>query len=99
METPRERPGTVSRIRCTGHSYSGKSAARLSARARRGLIVAMNRRTFLKSAAGAIALSAAPAFLGAEDKSETYTTALIGCGWWGGNILGAALAAGQSKLV
>ena len=60
----------------------------------------MNRRTFLKStAAGAIALAAAPAFLRAQDKTSTYTTALIGCGWWGGNILGAALAAGQSKLV
>jgi predicted dehydrogenase len=60
----------------------------------------MNRRTFLKSSvAGAIALAGAPAFVRAQDKTSTCTTALIGCGWWGGNILGAALAAGQSKLV
>ena len=59
-----------------------------------------SRRTFLKSGvAGAIALAGAPAFIRAQDKTSTFTTALIGCGWWGGNILGAALAAGQSKLV
>src|SRR5688500_16428274 len=60
----------------------------------------MNRRTFLKSAAAfAPALAAAPAFLRAQDKTETYTVALIGSGWWGANILGAALASKQCKLV
>src|SRR5262249_26250082 len=60
----------------------------------------MNRRNFLKSTAvGAFALAAALAFLGAQDKTETYTVALIGCGWWGGNIVGAALASKRCKLV
>lgn len=61
------------------------------------------RRTFLKSAAGALALASAPALLRAQpittDKTETFTLALVGCGWWGGNILGAALASGGLKLV
>jgi predicted dehydrogenase len=59
----------------------------------------MNRRTFLKSAAIAPVIAAAPAFLGAQDKTQTYTTALVGSGWWGTNILQHALAAGQAKLV
>src|SRR3954469_17052253 len=60
----------------------------------------MNRRNFIKStAAGAFALATAPVFLRGQDKTQTYTVALIGCGWWGGNILGAALASKQCKLV
>ena len=59
----------------------------------------MKRRTFLKSAAaGALALAAAPAFVGAQDKTQTFSVALVGCGWWGTNILGSAMAGGQVKL-
>jgi predicted dehydrogenase len=49
-----------------------------------------NRRTFVSS------LAAAP-LLRAQGKK--YSTALIGAGWWGGNILRAALASGESKFV
>src|SRR5207248_1175756 len=46
---------------------------------------------------------AGPAFLRAADAAtkagEKYTLALIGAGWWGTNILGAALADGRVKLV
>lgn len=58
----------------------------------------MNRRTFIKSSVGAgISWTAVP-MLGAQS-NEKYTTALMGSGWWGMNILRAALAAGQSKVV
>src|SRR5438067_5936362 len=57
------------------------------------------RRAFLKSTAAITA--AAPFVLGAgESKSETrYTAALVGCGWWGTNILCAALADGRIRVV
>src|SRR5690606_27872464 len=35
----------------------------------------------------------------ASTKDKKYRTALIGCGWWGMNILREAIAAGQSKVV
>ncbi len=35
----------------------------------------------------------------ADGKSKKYRTALIGCGWWGMNILTEAMSAGQSKVV
>ncbi|MEO6436207.1 MAG: Gfo/Idh/MocA family oxidoreductase [Tepidisphaeraceae bacterium] len=62
------------------------------------------RRAFLKStAAGAIALGAAPSILRAADAPPKagvkHTVALIGSGWWGTNILGAALADGRIKVV
>jgi predicted dehydrogenase len=41
---------------------------------------------------------AAPAFLYAQ-KARRYRTALIGTGWWGMNILNAAMAAGESEVV
>ncbi|HEY7119878.1 MAG TPA: Gfo/Idh/MocA family oxidoreductase, partial [Tepidisphaeraceae bacterium] len=60
----------------------------------------MTRRRFLKTtAASTVALAAAPAFLRADDPGKKYTTALIGTGWWGTNILREALASGQCKLV
>ncbi|MGB7157614.1 MAG: Gfo/Idh/MocA family oxidoreductase [Tepidisphaeraceae bacterium] len=63
-----------------------------------------SRRSFLKSssmAAGSLALSAAPAILnGQTTKSGVkHTVALLGCGWWGTNILGAALKDGRVKVV
>ena len=51
----------------------------------------MNRRNFL-------AVSTAPLILGAAPDRK-YRTAIVGTGWWGMNILGCALEAGQSKVV
>lgn len=59
---------------------------------------AMNRKEFLKSSLSAgLALSAVP--LLAQDAAKRYRTALLGCGWWGMNILREAMAAGQSQVV
>jgi predicted dehydrogenase len=59
----------------------------------------MNRRHFLKtSAAASAALSAWP-MRGADASGSRYSTALIGCGWWGNNILGEALASGACRIV
>ena len=61
------------------------------------------RRSFLKSTtAGALALGATPAFLRSQPATragQRYTVALIGSGWWGGNILRTALADGRVKVV
>ena len=56
----------------------------------------MNRRTFLSATAG-LAL-AGPAILRAQ-KVKKYRTALIGSGWWGGNIAREALASGECELI
>ena len=59
----------------------------------------LNRRQFLKaSAAAGLALSAFPVF-GADAPGRKARTALIGCGWWGNNILGEAMASGQCQIV
>lgn len=56
------------------------------------------RRLFLKhTAAASLAFSALP-LLGAESPSRKYRTALIGCGWWGNNILGEAMASGACRI-
>ena len=59
----------------------------------------MNRRSFLKtSAAAGMALWAGP-ILGAEDKAGArFTTALVGSGWWGNNILRCAIESGACKV-
>jgi predicted dehydrogenase len=54
----------------------------------------MNRRHFLTTAT---AIAAAPYILARSGK--TYRTALVGCGWWGMNILREALAAGRANVV
>jgi len=58
----------------------------------------MDRRNFIKtSAASSMAFSAwtfQPSF-----QNKKYTTALIGSGWWGMNILREAIASGSSKVV
>ena len=61
----------------------------------------MNRRTFLRSTVAASALSTFNFhILGAEDKAgKKYRTALIGCGWWGNNILLSAMASGACEIV
>jgi predicted dehydrogenase len=61
--------------------------------------MSMNRRQFLKSTATAgLALGAFP-ILHAGASPKKYRTALIGSGWWGMNILGEAMASGQSNVV
>ena len=56
----------------------------------------MNRRTFVKKSS--IAFSALP-LLPALARAENYTLALIGCGWWGMNILREAIAYRNCKVV
>ena len=56
------------------------------------------RRHFLKtSAAATLAFNAIP-LIGA-DPAKKYRTALIGCGWWGKNLLKVAMASGAVKVV
>lgn len=58
----------------------------------------MNRRTFLHHTLAAGAL--AGFHLRAADKAgRKHRTALIGAGWWGGNILGEAMASRQCEVV
>ena len=60
----------------------------------------MNRRTFLHSTAAAGALAAFSIRTAAAEKSgRKFRTALVGCGWWGGNILGEAMASGGCQIV
>jgi len=61
----------------------------------------MNRRSFLHSTAAASALAAWPFSVRAQDKAGTrkFRTALIGCGWWGNNILREAMASGSCEVV
>ncbi|HUG44126.1 MAG TPA: Gfo/Idh/MocA family oxidoreductase [Acidobacteriota bacterium] len=54
------------------------------------------RRDFVKLSG--LALAGAPAVLAAP-RSGTFTTALLGSGWWGMNILQAALSSGRSEAV
>ena len=59
----------------------------------------MNRRNFLKqSSAASVAFSALP-LLPALRRTAPYRLALIGCGWWGMNILREAIAAKNCKVV
>lgn len=56
------------------------------------------RRQFIKAtAATGLALNAIP-LLGAPAIERKHRTALIGCGWWGNNILGEAMASGECKI-
>src|SRR3954463_15045878 len=58
----------------------------------------MNRRSFLQSTLAAGTL--ASIHIRAADKAgRKYRTALVGAGWWGGNILGEAMASGQCEIV
>lgn len=58
----------------------------------------MNRRSFLQSSLAAGSL--AGFHLRAADKAgRKYRTALVGAGWWGGNIVGEAMASGQCEIV
>lgn len=57
------------------------------------------RRTFLKEAGVAGAFLASSPYILAQSRDRKYRTALIGAGWWGGNILGEAMASGECKIV
>jgi predicted dehydrogenase len=60
----------------------------------------MNRRHFLQSSAAATALAAFPAIRAADKTGgRKFRTALIGCGWWGNNILREAMASGACEVV
>jgi len=60
--------------------------------------MSMDRRTFLKSSVAAGLAAGFPAVAAAQ-RDKTYRTALIGCGWWGTNILREAAASGRCKIV
>lgn len=60
--------------------------------------MAIQRRTFIKSAAVASAALGCP-FVHARSKGKRYRTALIGAGWWGMNILTEAMASGTVQVV
>ena len=61
----------------------------------------MNRRQFLLQGTTAAASLAAFPSIRAADKAgaRTFRTALIGCGWWGNNILREAMASGACEVV
>lgn len=60
----------------------------------------LNRRHFLnKAGTGVLASGLAPFVLGQNKSGKKYSTALIGTGWWGMNILRVALADGHSDVV
>ncbi|HEY2952468.1 MAG TPA: twin-arginine translocation signal domain-containing protein, partial [Verrucomicrobiae bacterium] len=58
----------------------------------------LTRRQFLKTTAAAtISFNAVP--LSGAEPGRTYRAALIGCGWWGKNILKEAIKSGRVKIV
>lgn len=59
----------------------------------------LTRRDFLARSALAGAAFAAVPLLGADAPAKKYRTALVGCGWWGNNILGEAMASGACEII
>ncbi len=58
----------------------------------------MNRRSFLQSTLAAGSLASIN--IRAADKAgRKYRLALVGAGWWGGNILGVGIASGECEVV
>jgi len=57
-----------------------------------------SRRTFLKEAAGAV-LAGPYVLRSRAAESQRRRTVLIGCGWWGKNILREAMACGRCQVV
>jgi len=57
----------------------------------------MVRREFIQKSAYGI--SSLPLLSALSNKNKTYRIVLIGCGWWGRNILREAIAFGQCKVV
>lgn len=58
-----------------------------------------SRRAFLRTTALAAATAPALRLVGADSPTRRYRTALIGCGWWGNNILGEAMKSGVCRIV
>src|SRR6185295_17538607 len=58
----------------------------------------LTRRQFLKTTA-AVSLSFNAVPLSGAEPGRTYRAALIGCGWWGKNILKEAVKSGRVKVV
>ena len=58
----------------------------------------ISRRSFLQSSAAVGATLASSSAVGAGSNKK-YRTALIGCGWWGGNILQVAMDSGRVEVV
>lgn len=59
----------------------------------------MNRRHFFQATSAALLATSTFRLVGADSPTKRYRTALVGCGWWGGNILGAAMASGACEIV
>lgn len=59
----------------------------------------ISRRNFIKLGATSTIAFTTLNIIGAESPAKKYKTALIGCGWWGNNILGEAMASGQCSIV
>ena len=59
----------------------------------------MDRRRFLQFTAAGVLSTSAFRLVGADSPTKRYRTALVGCGWWGGNILSAAIASGACEIV
>ncbi len=59
----------------------------------------LNRRQFLSCATAAGVTLASGPYVQAAGKAKRYRTALIGCGWWGMNILTEAVKSGHSRIV
>jgi predicted dehydrogenase len=59
----------------------------------------VTRRRFLETTALAGLLGAGYSLFGAPAPARKYRTALIGCGWWGNNILGEAMKSGECRIV
>ena len=57
------------------------------------------RRQFIRNAAIAGGVLVAAPFIRAADPAKKFRAALIGCGWWGKNILKEAMASGRVKIV
>ncbi len=59
----------------------------------------VTRRRFLKTSAAASLAFSSFRIIGADQPGKKYSTVLIGCGWWGNNILREAMASGQCRVV
>ena len=59
----------------------------------------MQRRQFIKTTSAATAAFASAPLIRVAGQDKIYRTALVGAGWWGGNILRCAIQSGQCKIV
>jgi len=59
----------------------------------------LSRRSFLRTAIATGAMTSVGPFVRAADPARKYRTAVIGCGWWGNNILREAIASQRVKVV